>query len=147
MVGCCTSATCCVTAPTHRTARPDGRPGSGSQIGQGFDGIEQLAGGDNGILYAIHQDGRLLYFRDLSRDGTNAPNGSTGWASGSGNQIGQGFDGIEQMAGGDNGILYAIHQDGRLLYFRDLFRDGSNAPNGSTGWAPGTGNQIGQGFN
>ena len=110
-------------------------------------GFKQITACDEGIILGIHDDGRLLYFRDLVRDGSNAPNGSTGWAPGSGNQVGQGFDGIRQLAGGDDGILYAIHQDGRLLFFRDLLVDGSNAPNGSTGWAPGSGNQIGQGFN
>jgi hypothetical protein len=129
---------------------PDGSAGwadgSGNQIGQHFEGIRQLVGGGNGILYAIHNDGRLLFYRDVLRNGTNAPNGSAGWAVGSGNQIGQHFEGIKQLVGGGNGILYAVHDDGRLLFYRDILRNGTNAPNGSTGWAVGSGNQIGQGW-
>jgi Tachylectin len=120
--------------------------GSGNQIGQHFEGIRQLVDGGGGILYAIHEDGRLLFYRDQLRDGSNAPDGSKGWASKSGEQIGQHFEGIRLLVGGGGGILYAIHQDGRLLFFRDILRDGSNSPDGSTGWAPGSGNQVGQHF-
>jgi len=128
------------------TNAPNGSTGwaGGNQIGQHFEGIRQLVSGGDGILYAIHDDGRLLFFRDQLRDGSNAPDGSTGWASKSGNQVGQHFEGIRQLVDGGDGILYAIHQDGRLLFFQDQLRDGSNAPDGSTGWAGG--NQVGQHF-
>ena len=119
---------------------------SGNQVGQHFEGIRQLVGGGDGILYAIHNDGRLLFFRDLLRDGSNAADGSVGWDSNSGNQVGQHFEGIRQLIGGGDGILYAIHNDGRLLFFRDLLRDGSNAADGSVGWDSNSGNQVGQHF-
>ena len=119
---------------------------SGNQIGQHFEGIRQLISGGDGILYAIHNDGRLLFFRDLLRNGTNAADGSAGWDSKSGNQIGQHFEGIRQLISGGDGILYAIHNDGRLLFFRDLLRNGTNAADGSAGWDTKSGNQIGQHF-
>ena len=55
------------------------------------------ASDQSGILYAIHDDGRLLFYRDLLRNGTNAADGSAGWDSKSGNQIGQHFEGIRQL--------------------------------------------------
>src|SRR5215207_4869646 len=128
------------------TNAPNGSTGwaGGNQIGQHFEGIRQLVSGGDGILYAIHDDGRLLFCRDQLRDGSNAPDGSTGWASKSGNQVGRHSEAIRQLVDGGDGILYAIHQDGRLLFFQDQLRDGSNAPDGSTGWAGG--NQVGQHF-
>jgi hypothetical protein len=119
---------------------------SGSQIGQHFEGIRTLVSGGDGVLYAIHDDGRLLFYRDERRDGSNAADGSQGWASGSGNQIGQHFEGIRELVDGGDGVLYAIHDDGRLLFYRDQRRDGSNAADGSAGWDPHSGNQIGQHF-
>jgi hypothetical protein len=126
------------------THAPDGSTGwaGGNQVGQHFENIRQLVDGGDGILYAIHDDGRLLFFQDQLRDGSNAPDGSTGWVGG--NQVGQHFENIRQLVGGGDGILYAIHDDGRLLFFQDQLRDGSNAPDGSTGWVGG--NQVGQHF-
>ena len=119
---------------------------SGNQIGQHFEHIRQLVSGGDGVLYAIHDDGRLLFYRDQLRNGSNSPDGSTGWAAGSGNQIGQHFEGIRQLVDGGDGILYAIHDDGRLLFYRDQRRDGSNAADGSQGWDSHSGHQIGQHF-
>ncbi|MFI9807428.1 hypothetical protein ACIHEJ_24210 [Streptomyces sp. NPDC052301] len=51
----------------------------------------QLASGGNGTIYGVHQDGRLLFYQDERHDGSNAPDGSTGWAANSGKQIGQGW--------------------------------------------------------
>ncbi|MET8136216.1 tachylectin-related carbohydrate-binding protein, partial [Streptomyces sp. NPDC005251] len=86
------------------------------------------------------------FYKDESRDGSNAANGSTGWSRNTGHQIGQHFEAIKQIVGGGDGILYAVHQDGRLLFFKDEFQDGSNAPDVSTGWSKGSGNQVGQGW-
>ncbi|MFD0353073.1 tachylectin-related carbohydrate-binding protein, partial [Streptomyces sp. NPDC127110] len=83
-------------------------------------GFALLASGDKGILYSGHEDGRLLFFEDLSRDGTNGADGSTGWSATSGKQIGQGWGSARLITGGGNGTLYVVHEDGRLLFFQDL---------------------------
>ncbi|MFE9882216.1 tachylectin-related carbohydrate-binding protein [Streptomyces sp. NPDC005784] len=119
---------------------------TGHQVGQHFEGARLLTGSGDGTLYMVHQDGRLLFYKDEWRDGSNAANGSTGWSRNTGHQIGQHFEAIKQIVGGGDGILYAVHQDGRLLFFKDEFQDGSNAPDGSTGWSKGSGNQVGQGW-
>jgi hypothetical protein len=43
-----------------------------------------------GIIYAIKPTGELYWYQDLWRDGTNAPDGSTGWVGPK--QIGVGWD-------------------------------------------------------
>lgn len=130
--------------------RRDGTVGwasnSGHQIGVGWNTFSAVFSGGDGIIYAVKPTGELLWYRDLRRDGSNAANGSTGWDTKSGSQIGTGWAGFDQVFSGGNGIIYAITSDGRLRWYRDLRRDGRNAPNGSSGWDPRSGAQIGTGW-
>lgn len=133
------------------TNAPDGSTGwapqSGSAIGQTWDQFKHVFAGGGGIIYAITDTGELIYYRDALRDGTNGPAGTSGWAAGSGNQIGSGWHVFSQVIYGGDGIIYAIRPTGELHWYKDVARNGTNAPNGSTGWAPGSGNQIGAGWN
>src|SRR5689334_5067670 len=91
-----------------------------------------------GVIYGIHEDGRLLWYQDMRGDGTNEPDGSTGWAPGSGSQIGQGWQNFLHgwdsgpRSRTDYGEIYGVHRDGRLLWYQDILRNGTNAPDGST---------------
>jgi N,N-dimethylformamidase len=96
-------------------------------------------------IYAITGDGSLLWYRDTARDGTNGPTGERGWAPRSGSPVGTGWSPFTSVFGGGGGIIYAITEDGSLVWFRDLLRDGSNGPAGS-GWAPRSGTAIGAGW-
>ena len=117
--------------------------GSGNQIGKGWNGLKRVFSGGDGIIYAVTEDGRLLWFRDDDRQGYNGPNAERGWAAGSGNQIGKGWNGATHVFSDvPRGIIYAITEDGRLLWFRDDDRQGNNGPNAERGWAAGSGNQI-----
>lgn len=102
--------------------------------------------GDDRSIYAATADGSLLWYRDELRDGTNGPNAERGWADGSGNRIGVGWTGFRHLISGGDGIIYAIRESGELHWYRDTLRDGSNGPNAERGWAPGSGNQIGLGW-
>ena len=96
---------------------------------------------DEQNIYAVMGGGALVWYRDIARDGTNAPDGSTGWASASGSAIGQGWDVFKHVFTGGGGIVYAITDTGLLFWYRDVLRDGTNASDGSSGWAGGFGNQ------
>jgi N,N-dimethylformamidase len=119
----------------------------GRQIGIGWADFSHVFSGGDGIVYAVDKDGALRWYRDERRDGTNAADGSTGWASASGNQIGTGWLGFAQLFSGSDGVIYAVRTTGELLWYSDLARDGSNAPDGSAGWAETSGSQIGVGWN
>jgi hypothetical protein len=121
-------------------------PNSGTQIGSGWDEFKYLFYGGEGIIYAVKPTGELLWYQDLKRDGTNGPNGQTGWAPGSGNQIGVGWDGFDHVFSGDDGVIYAIKPTGELLWYQDVNRNGTNGPRGEAGWDPKSGNQIGFGW-
>ena len=120
--------------------------GSGNQIGAGWDIFKHIFSGADGIVYAIKDTGELLFYRDVLRNGTNGAGGTAGWGAGSGNQIGAGWQNFTKVFSGGNGVIYAIKPTGELLWYRDTLRNGANGPNGYSGWAAGSGNQIGAGW-
>lgn len=123
------------------------RATDGRRIGTGWTDIRHIFAGGNGVIYLIDKVGDLRWYRDTLRDGSNAPNGATGWAANSGKAIGAGWLGFTHVLSGGEGLIYATTADGQhLRWYRDVLRDGSNAANGSTGWAPNSGAVIGQGW-
>ena len=89
-----------------------------------------------GSIYAVVDNGDLLYYRDQAR------NGSANWAFGGvGQKIGSGWRNFRQVFSGGDGIIYAINSGGDLLYYRDQAR------NGTANWAfGGVGQKIGNGW-
>jgi hypothetical protein len=119
----------------------------GRPIGVDWAAFSHVFAGGDGIIYAVDREGALRWYRDERRDGSNNLDGSTGWASASGNQIGSDWLGLAQLFSGGDGVIYAVRPSGELLWYRDLVRDGSNASDGSTGWAEASERQIGLGWN
>ncbi|MGW8426716.1 tachylectin-related carbohydrate-binding protein [Peribacillus simplex] len=100
--------------------------GVGQRIGTGWGNFKHVFPGGDGIIYAVAQNGDLLYYRDLARDGTSnwAYNGEGQiimTAQGTGNH----FNEFQHVFYGGDGIIYAIENNGNILYFRDLARDGT----------------------
>jgi Tachylectin len=120
-------------------------PNSGNHIGNGFNNFTSLVGGGDGVFFGVHSNGDLLYFK-YTGDGQNVPSGATGFAPNSGNQIGNGFNNFTSLVGGGDGVFFGVHPNGDLLYFK-YTGDGQSVPSGATGFAPNSGNQIGNGFN
>jgi N,N-dimethylformamidase len=101
---------------------------------------------DTTSIYAVTHSGKLFWYGDTKKDGTNGPYGESGWDPHSGTQIGVGWDEfVEVLAGGD-GVIYAIKPSGELLYYRDLKQDGTNGAHGESGWDSRSGSQIGVGW-
>ncbi len=119
---------------------------SGSAIGAGWQEFPLVAAAGGGVLYAVGEDGQLVWFRDELDDGSNGPAGGRGWAPASGSEIGSGWDAFRTVVSGGGGVLYAIDGNGDLLWYRDELRDGTNGPDGGRGWAPGSGSRIGSGW-
>jgi hypothetical protein len=117
-----------------------------SQISQGWQNFKFLFSGGDGIIYAVLPTGELLFYQDILRIGTNSPDGSVGWHANSGKQIGYGWQNFKFIFSGGNGVIYAVQPTGELLFYKDIARDGSNAPDGSTGWHPNSRSQIGSGW-
>jgi hypothetical protein len=119
----------------------------GNRVGNGWR-FRHVFGGGDGIIYAVTDmrldptngrwiGGRLLWYRHEGRnDGTGA------WAGASGRQVGKGWN-FKHVFAGDNGVIYAIQDNGDLLWYRhDGRADGSGA------WAAGgTGQKVGNSWN
>jgi hypothetical protein len=119
------------------------------QVGGGWN-FKHVFSGGNGVIYAVTQDNRLLWYRH-----TGAATGQSTWAPhlpvAAGRldgQIGEGWD-FKHVFSGGNGVIYAVTNDNRLLWYRHTgFADGRDA------WAPHLpvpaghiAGQIGEGWN
>jgi N,N-dimethylformamidase len=100
---------------------------------------------DDGAFYAVQETGELLWYRDVFRNGTNAPDGSTGWHPNSQSEIGVGWNGFEALLAGGSGTLYAIQPTGELLWYQDVNQNGTSRADG-TGWHPNSRGEIGVGW-
>lgn len=127
-------------------------PNQGNQIGNGFLGFRHIVGIGGGAFVGVPENGDLLWFR-YSGNGEQDPTGTLGFVeNNSGNQIGNGFQSFRHLFGGstDHGgrgrLLFAVAENGDLLYFR-YDGDGEQDPSGTLGFErPNQGNQIGNGF-
>jgi hypothetical protein len=120
-------------------------PNSGNQIGNGFNNFSLLVGGGDGVIFGVHPNGDLLYFKYVG-NGQSVPSGATGFDANSGNQIGRGFNNFTRLVSGGDGVIFGVHPNGDLLYF-NYVGGGKSDPSGATGFGPNSGNQIGNGFN
>lgn len=100
--------------------------------------FKQIFAARNGTIYAINQQGDLLWFRHLG-----FPDGSAQWERTAGVKIGGGWGGFQRVMASNDGVLYAIHPNGDVYWYRHLGHEtgaGTWANNGSgilvgSGWA------------
>ena len=97
-----------------------------------------------GEIYAVRQDGGLRWYEYNGR-GEEDPSGNRGWVPNSGNVIGRGWNGFLHLVSGGDGRLYAVAQNGDLRWYQYV-GEGLSDPTGGTGWAPNSGNVIGNGW-
>jgi hypothetical protein len=85
--------------------------------------FKQVFSGGKGVIYAVTQDGYLRWYRHLG-----AAQGTPGLITTSDHRgyIGEGWNFKQVFSGGD-GIIYAVTDAGKLLWYRHLgFEDGSD---------------------
>lgn len=123
-------------------------------IGNGWNGFKFLCGGGDGTLFAVKPDGDLLWYQYEAGDGFLDPAGARGWNARSGSVIGNGWAGFASLvctpkAGRTShhpaSTLYGVEPDGHLRWYRYVGA-GIADPTGGTGWAPNSGNIIGNGW-
>jgi tachylectin len=111
---------------------------TGARIGNGWNFRQVFSGGD-GVIFAITEEGDLLYhkYRGLS-DTAFTNSGSSSWGT-TGARIGNGWNFRQVFSGGD-GVIFAINEEGELLYYRYL-----GMSDGSRSWGA-SGARIGNGW-
>ena len=87
----------------------------------------------------------------ITAQGEQDSSGSLGWHQKSGHEVGRGWQNFRHVTGGAtdaNGfgtVLYAVAQNGDLLWYR-YNGHGENDTTGSRGWLQNSGNPIGNGW-
>jgi hypothetical protein len=107
-----------------------------TQIGTGWaDFIDVFSGGDR-VIYGIAADGSLHWYRYVVTQSGVDWFKSIQWQQRSGNVIGAGWHNFKWTFASGKGHIYAVLPAGELLWYRNEDTMGTNAPDGSTGWAP-----------
>jgi hypothetical protein len=123
---------------TFRWALPEGR-----LVGRGWQGAAHVFAGHGGTVYAVYNNGRIKWNRHDGRG-----DGTFRWSKAEGKDVGNAatksvFWRAARMfaSGGAPGVMYAVMDDGDLLWFRHLgWSDGTDA------WVPGPGRLVGSGW-
>jgi hypothetical protein len=113
-------------------------PRSGERIDTDWD-FEHVMAGRDGVIYAVRPrrfdartstwvGGGLFWFK---HDGHG--DGTARWASGSGKQIGHGWQDFVHVFGGVHGVIYGVSSSGDLYWYR---HDGADR------WAPNSGTIV-----
>jgi hypothetical protein len=94
-----------------------------STVGTGWQNFKQVFVGDGNVIYGISSDGSLKWYRHdgfgnglgLTLDGSLAPGA---WAPGGGETVGTGWANFKHFFSGGKGIIYAVSDQGELLWYR-----------------------------
>jgi hypothetical protein len=96
-------------------------------------GLKQVFAGGNGVVYAILDNGDLMWYRHDGRgDGTGRWTGPK--------KVGNGWD-VKQVFSGGDGVIYAVTHTGDLMWYR---HDGRG--DGTFRWAADAGKKVGNGW-
>lgn len=87
---------------------------------RGWNGFKQVISAGDGVLYGIKQNGTLVWYRN-----TGWERGQRNWANrggeivlATGTRPGDGWSQYKTVISGGDGVLYAIKQDGSLVWYR-----------------------------
>jgi len=122
---------------TNRWATP-----TGVKVGNGWQGAAHVFAGHDGVIYAVYNSGRVMWNRHEGRkDGTNR------WLLQENRNVANAVNKLvfwraaHVFAGGDPGIIYAIMDDGELLWF-----DHNGWWEGTASLTPDAGQTVGFGW-
>jgi len=110
-------------------------PNSGVPVGAHWN-LKQVFSGGDGIIYAIQDNGDLLWYR---HDGRN--DATFRWASNEGKKVGTNWN-VKQVFAAGGGVIYAVKDNGDLMWYR---HDGRG--DGSFKWASNEGKKVGTNWN
>lgn len=125
---------------TSRWALP-----KGAKVGVGWQGAAHVFAGHDGAIYAVYNNGNVVWNRHEGRN-----DGTFRWALPNGRNVGNAVNKLvfwraaHVFAGGTPGVIYAIMDDGDLLWFRHYgsFDGTARWANGGEGKIVGVGWQV-----
>jgi hypothetical protein len=97
-----------------------------NRIATGWGNYAQVFSGGQGIIYAITQDGRLLWFKDLGAQGGL-------WRFNGPKQVGSGWVNMKRVFSPGDGVIYAISASGEVYWYKhEGYQDGTPRWQGPT---------------
>jgi hypothetical protein len=85
-------------------------------VGRGWGGFQQVFSAGGGIIYAITQDGKLLWYKHngyMTGAGLETPGAWEGPK-----EVGTGWNGFRQVVPAGAGVILVIENNGKLLWYR-----------------------------
>ncbi len=122
-------------ATGRMTGTADWEAGWGEQIDTGWDDVKFAFTCQDENLYAVRENGELLWYRREAQDMTQR------WKRYSGRVIGTGWQNFSHVWCGGKGNVYAVTATGDLRHYRDIKQNGDANP-----WSSDSGATIGNGW-
>ncbi len=86
------------------------------QVGKGWDQYKKIFSGGDGVIYAIRQDGALMWFRHNAYETGGGPEQRDAWSTSK--QIASGWGNYKDVFSTGGGDIYAIQNDGYLVEYQ-----------------------------
>ena len=86
------------------------------KVGVGWQNFKQVFSGGNSVIYAIQDDGTLLWYRHNGFSKGDGLDVEGAWEGPK--KVGIGWQNFKQVFSGGSNIIYAIQDDGTLLWYR-----------------------------
>ncbi|HEX8237576.1 MAG TPA: tachylectin-related carbohydrate-binding protein [Abditibacteriaceae bacterium] len=97
------------------------------QVGHGWTNFRQVFAAENGLIYTISDDGTLNWYQHNGFKTGAAANVAGSWSGP--REVASGWDSYKNVFSGGGNVIYAITQEGNLLWFRH-----KGAANGTNEW-------------
>ena len=116
-------------------------------VGIGWNGMNAVFPGGNGVIYTITQDGNLNWYRHSANLSGGGLQDAGAWNPTSGKTVGIGWNNFKEVFSGGNGVIYAITQNGDLKWYRhNAYLTGGGLQDAGS-WNPLSGKTVGIGWN
>ena len=90
------------------------------EVGVGWNGLSNVFGGGDGIIYGVNADGDLVWFNHLGHREGLGHNDAGGWSGNSVKPVGRGWSSFTTLFSSGNGVIYGLQHDGILRWHRHL---------------------------
>jgi Tachylectin len=89
-----------------------------TDVGTSWGSFQHVFGAGDGVIYAVDQEGQLLWYKHdahLIGSGLETPGA---WHASSAIVVQKDWNNLKQVFSGGQGVIYAVTNDGRLLWYR-----------------------------
>jgi hypothetical protein len=112
-------------------------------IGIGWGEFTQIFSGGDGVIYGVLPSGDLKWYRNTGYLTGAGYNDAGGWDPKSGKTIGIGWGELAHLTATAKGVIYGVHPNGDLKWYRNTGYLTGAGYNDAGGWDPKSGKTVG----